>query len=305
LGKVKPKEPITVGKAIEKAHRPLYHYTDTQCAISILETKTFRMSDPANFNDPYDCRLKVKNAHLVNDCYERIGHEVRNSLLGTPSLLENKPSFIKVKQAASLHPSGSVEISLKGRRILKSWISESIARHDNAVNKAAALARIGARVACFCQSGTKLPQWGYYGESGKGVCLVFDFDTNVWETSLLEVEYRERIPNILSVWNWLEIMFNLRKLHEIIGVEEFVRTLIKTKSKDWAHENEVRFAGIQDATVQESATFLLHDREILGILVGFAISSKDYADIKKIARKMAIPYGQVKMRDQEYELFFD
>jgi hypothetical protein len=301
----KSKRPFSVGDAVKKAHRPLYHYTTSDRAISILETSTFWMSDPANFNDPYDCHMKTKNDHLVEDCFKRIGIEVLNSLNSTPSVLERQASFTNVKRAATLTHEGKLQITLAGSRTLKNWIRDSIRRYDSAINEAARLARKQARGTSFCQSGTKLSLWGYYGKSGKGVCLVVDFDAEDWEKSLLEIEYRETVPELLSVWNWLEIIFNLRSLNEIIGIENFVKTLIKTKSKDWEHESEVRFAGLQSASTKEQATFRLSGKEIIGVLVGYAIEASDYTKLKIVARRMGIPYGQVKMREHEYELFFD
>lgn len=301
----KSKRPFSVGDAVKEAHRPLYHYTTADAAISILHTKTFWMSDPSKFNDPYDCRLKVRNDHSVERCFNGIGYEVRKSLLGQSSILESQESFINLKTAASLSPTGSLEITPEGRNSIRKWISRSIAKHDKALNEAADLARVDARVACFCQSGTKLPLWGYYGKSGKGVCIIVDFDAADWEKSLLEVEYRDKIPEMLSAWNLLEMIFNLRTMYEIIGVENLVRTLLRTKSMDWAHENEVRFAGLQSTATNEKATFRLDGEEIIGILAGYAIEPNDYQKLKQVARKLGIPYGQVKMRDEEYELYFD
>jgi Protein of unknown function (DUF2971) len=299
------KKPLSVGGAVRKAHRPVYHYTNAGAAISILETKTFWMSEAAVFNDPYDCKLKVKNDHLMAQCLEAIGGEVLKGLKGAPSALEGKESFEIVKRASSVSGSGKLTIGGIEYKKLQKWVTKSIQKYDQAINDAATLTRGDARVTSFCQSGTKLSLWGYYGNRGTGVCLVVDFEARHWNHELLEVEYREKVPELLTVWNWLEVIFNLRRLHEILAPEELVKTLLRTKSMDWQHESEVRFAGLHNGPPTERDTFSFDGNEIVGILAGYAIDPDEYKKLKLVARRLKIPYGQVKMREDDYELYFD
>jgi hypothetical protein len=301
----KPRRPFSVGDAVKKARRPLYHYTDIGAAISILKTKTFWMSEAASFNDPYDCRLRLKNDYLVEACIAAIGAEVRNSLKGIPTKLDGKLSFENVKKESSLTSNGKLLINRLGLIGLKKWVTNTIQICDGRINTLANDVRAMARVTCFCKSGTKLPLWGYYGDRGAGACLIVDFNKKHWGTELLEVRYEALVPDLLSVPNWLEVMFELRPLKEVLPAETVVKKLLQTKSKDWEHEDEVRFAGVHVGPLGQKDTFTCDGNEIVGVLGGYRVDIEQNRKLKQIARACGIPYGQVKMKDKEYELYFD
>jgi hypothetical protein len=304
-GIAKSKRPFSVGDAVKRASQPLYHYTRIDAAIAILQTKTFWMSEAASFNDPYDCRLQLKNDHLVEACLAAIGAEVRNSLKGIPTKLDGKLSFENVKKESSLKSDGKLLINRLGRIGLKKWVTNALQICDSRINILANEVRAMARVTCFCKSGTKLPLWGYYADSGAGACLIVDFNKKHWGTELLEVKYEALVPSLLTISDWLEVVFDLRPLHIVLPPDAIVKRLFQTKSKDWEHEDEVRFAGVHVGPPGQRDTLTCDGDEIIGVLAGYRVCNEQKKKLKQIARACKIPYGQVKMRDTKYELYFD
>lgn len=305
MKKIGSSRPRSVKDAVKAARKPLYHYTNVQDAISILRTKTLWFSEPSALNDPYDCNFNVNHAHLADRCIEAIGEEVLKRLHGRPSSLDGRESFEGVLPYAPFNNAGELQINHQALKRLKRWIATNIAKYDDAVNSILSLIRRDARVTSFCKSGEKLSLWGYYGKSGTGVALIVDFDAKHWANDLLEVEYAHEVPELLTAWNWCEIMFRLKPLQQVLAPERLAQKLLQTKSKDWEHEEEVRFVGFHHCPEIGRDTFSVSQHEIVGVLAGFAVDAVDYSELKKIARKLKVPYGQVKKRDDQFQLYFD
>ncbi len=295
----------TVGQAVTEAHRPLFHYTKLGNAVSILQMEKMQMSRATKANDPYECKVMLKSEGLTEQCVNLLGSEILKAINGESSRLDGSASFEALKKKASITQAGTLVTSKETFKNVKKWIVGSFGKFDEGMNALLKIIRESVRFCCFCQSGTNLSLWGYYGDSGKGACLVFAFPKAQWSTHLLEVTYQKSLPVFLTPNDWIDILFKKTSLTERQTAEAIARKVTSTKSEDWQHEDEVRFVLFSDPSEEKEEWVTFPRGEIIGVLAGYRISDADYSSLKKEARRLKIPYGKVKQNDFEYTLHVD
>lgn len=145
-------------------------------------------SSPANFNDPFDCKI-----------YPRVPSDEELALY-----LATHAENATLQDYAIIHEG----IQKFGSRLALQAI-------DDVMNKSG--------VKCFTTNNANILMWSHYTNSHKGICLEFDtLEDPSFFVYPINVVYTESYPRI----NFTD--------------KSFTSTILRTKSKDWEYENEVR-----------------------------------------------------------------
>lgn len=97
---------------------------------------------------------------------------------------------------------------------------------EGAIAKERHLVYNESSVFCWATRGDSIPMFSYYADSHRGICLQFKLEHRHPLALAMEVEYEEQFPNL--------------DYSQITGTDQLVKSLILTKAKCWAHENERR-----------------------------------------------------------------
>jgi hypothetical protein len=182
----------------------LYKYVSADIALKILQEKKIKLTNPSKFNDPFDCY-----SGLI-------------SFLNIPaSHLENlKKKYNKTHSdlfdeiEKSNHLDSDSEMSSIYENIAFPQISSGIG------------------VTCFSQVSKDFLMWSHYANSHSGICLGFDILKLYY--SLEEIKDSNRGLFKISYTK----KFQTKDFFQD-GFESIIH-LLKTKSKNWKYEREVR-----------------------------------------------------------------
>lgn len=177
-------------------------FSDT--TLVALEKRQLYFSDPANFNDPFDCRLHFSNAPLTSDHIREL--------------------IQREKDHHQLIPEVEGFLAGKGPQLTSSDLAEIATRFTRNL-----LREFSARgVCCFSEINDSLLMWGHYANGHRGFCLEFDTGSQVFE-KLHPVKYSREIANVV-----------LQDALTEDGLLRLFSAAVTTKSKEWSYEQEWR-----------------------------------------------------------------
>jgi hypothetical protein len=142
----------------------IYKYCSLNAAESIIKTNTIKFSDPASFNDPFDCDVDLLEFKLPNKLDEHTIYELET----IKGMFQNYHGFDDL-----IKEEGFIEEMYRKAQIEKVK---------------------GARVSCFSLIENNILMWSHYADKHKGICLEFDSDltshgfTNLAEEDITEGE---------------------------------------------------------------------------------------------------------------------
>lgn len=98
-------------------------------------------------------------------------------------------------------------------------------------------------VTCFTTTPTEPLMWAHYAENHHGVCYCFDGDELQFDEEFVKgnVQYSNKIPELY----FFENSTTEKQL------EVFLPNLVCTKQSAWSYENEIRYFGKSENTVQK------------------------------------------------------
>ena len=157
-----------------------------------------------NFNDPYDCALSPSVRDPTDEDVERI----RQNYLARPNLIS------KARRELATFGIQALRLSFlrAGQNVLDECIKQFLA---------------GRGVSCFSESNDNLLMWSHYGGHGKGFCLEFKTEAEIFRKAR-KVQYSSAMPEI-----------DIVPLICGDGSEQIL-DLYCTKSTDWHYEREWR-----------------------------------------------------------------
>jgi hypothetical protein len=181
----------------------------------MLGSRVIRASDPAYFNDPYDCRPVLGAAVLESpgsiDGLARMVRVVaeQTGAAGDPQEEKNITAMIEALRA-------NPEV----RRAVSLQMSKFLTKH----------ARYH-RLICLARNVKAPLLWSHYGDAHRGMCFEFDATKEPFSNAL-EVKYEEEFPQ-LDLAN--------------ASVDAFAQITLLTKAKCWEYEDEYRLIASERA----------------------------------------------------------
>ncbi len=223
-----------------------------------LRDNTLFFQSPANFNDPYDCKV------VINPCtYEEwetgLKRAVREEF---PQMSESELLREFEQQKAAGSPTRSIE---RYKRIIEG-----------------AKDRFG--VFCLTDNPLDMLMWAHYGDKHAGICFQIDVKLcwqTLWgskvNTDIGHVNYVREIPHINFLQSWMseEQDSALRQVQEITF----------SKWDKWASENEIRIL-IDEIEVQTGTRLLAFPACIYkAVVLGFNTKPDNITAVKTILRE--------------------
>lgn len=281
LGKIRESGRLTAGQSSlrqeffkrynESVSR--YKYQDFDKLQHLSKDKLF-ISDPSNFNDPFDLRLTLHD-------------DLSTSGFSESALQKAFVAAIEEWPHISDHWFYDAETFEK----LKHWTTGRLPLVHVVQAIESRFKKFG--VACFSTELNQPLLWAHYGASHKGICMQYFVRpiTLALKTDLLQypVNYTTRLPPI----SLTEILFAPRNVGQ---------RMLATKSIDWAYEKEWRLI---DLATKGASIDMPDGIEVASIIVGLSADRDDRAKALAKGNELQIPVFQVNRDSSDYDFLLD
>lgn len=248
---------------------PLYRFEPAcENRINSLRDKKLWMSNPANFNDPFDTRANIKEDFVSNE------HDPEAIRIAAKTIFEGNPSHW-------LYNDKIVED-------IRAWSQNQHLDLKNIIPKLQAhLATFG--IQCFSRNYQIPLSWSHYAQAHKGFCIEYSLSkmdlvtSNKSLFSFYDVTYISQLKDILLS----DILFSPRS-----AIERY----LATKHSDWSYEQELRL--IKDNTftsdelserVSGKSVDMPSGLEVTGVIAGLKMSDTLKESLRCTAECLQIP----------------
>jgi hypothetical protein len=253
-----------INSAIDKKIEHLYHYQpfNNEYISDLLLNHRIKFSNPATFNDPWDCRLNFAK-RILDD--PKIYKDNVDYAIDIQRRHYEIPEIELARRAQKL---------LEDRPFLEARIDEiSIAMND-AITK-------DYRVYCMSTKPDSSLMWAHYSKHD-GVCFGFKTQSKVF-CSALEVTYAKEYPQLNPAEN---------------DECKFLRDVLFTKAEEWGYECEFRLIGKESNTesfLSLSDGFLTFEpTDLQFVVVGSLMHDDQVQVLREILTKRRVPVTLLK-----------
>ncbi|PIT99092.1 MAG: hypothetical protein COT74_11625 [Bdellovibrionales bacterium CG10_big_fil_rev_8_21_14_0_10_45_34] len=257
------------------AKKQLFKYVDIAGATAILQNGTLLFSSPLYFNDPFDISIQTLFGYDAFDLEahldEFIALSTSDEVLPEGNGSAQSDIFVAVRSALS-NASESYRANLRKEFFAKKiWDEESLR-----ASGAETLAHIKTAfelsgIFCASKRFDNYLLWAHYAEKHQGAVL--EFSPNVEKDSMLilaeDVEYTNNRPYLYESHKDFLIKSMFRKTEDILA--EYTKKITKTKSLEWAYEEEIRLympilVNLFEGKKNHCLTY--HDDELASVYLG-------------------------------------
>lgn len=233
----------------------LYHYrkyTESHL-VSLLRDGSIKLSRPDTFNDPWDCRVKVRMPKDEDEIQRQI-------------------EYFKI-----LHRRIYKNISEEIRLQLADELLNSPEKFKNAlcslnISVTAALSK-QYRVLCLSEKSDCVLMWGHYGDAQKGICIEFYAKKFPIHTAIKVKYFNE----------WPEYDYLSNSILPLIAKSEHW-----SYEKEWRLIAEEQAQAMSEKTLKTNADFMKVPVEaICSIITGPKMLNEDIETIKRISSEHA------------------
>ena len=211
----------------------IYKYANISNAIKILKSGKIILTNPLEFNDPFDSELLIKEEDNKN-VIDLIKNYCAFKVLCNKS--KDKKINKAIKEIKNEKIYKYIELNIFGN-FSKKNDNEFI---NNIKNKANEI-RNSALIGCFSKTNNNILMWSHYADSHKGVCIEFEEDRKDIFKDVSYSETREYFDINFVVSKLLAFDF-LNKKYDLNDNALFGKIMkpFYVKSKDWEYEQEIR-----------------------------------------------------------------
>ena len=311
----------------------IYNYTKLEHVKHILGTNTIKVTHPRDFNDPFDCDIKIEEKDInraISTIQEYVFiQEGLNTMANNPGKISKYCKLIKplLEQEQALNSAnkyyksnpGIVSISnstfnkaYKYKRIEKTVVFQQF---KNTIIKSIYELRDKSLIGCFSKRSDSILMWSHYADKHKGVCIEFERPNE----GFIDVKYsNKRVSFDIDYAVRLTLGHIMAKEDVDKNDEEKVEKLLApyfTKFSDWQYEEEVRCVYLEkdnnvfSEIVKDKNTgkeievwFASINAPITKIIIGCNANKEALTDILAIAEIKSIPVEYCTPSDGEYKL---
>lgn len=264
-----------MGTAREHGIAKLYNFQPTLDHLEgNLRENHIHCSNPANFNDAWDCKPYFDPSSLAD-----------------PAQRQKWIAFFRA-QNAGLTPEQQTKIV---RQHGPEWYENNTLLRKSITETTLNVWKNNAerfRVFCLTTKPTSLLMWAHYGNKHKGLCLEFDATAEkIWRAR--RVVYADKLP--------------LANADLILNPEALLEASLLTKSTEWSYEEEYRILA-RDGTIDPTFS-LATEGDFLklpkGAITAVIAGSRANIDaVRDIVRKVSpgLPVKHAVQRPHEYHL---
>lgn len=223
-------------------YRPLYQIGSKgvrephQFTRSIFEKAEIRYSAPKDFNDPFDCNLRLHVADSTDAEWEEYIDILSQQY-------PDRAATLSETKAKKLWRSNSCLADAIGEPSLKMNYEES-------------------SVLCLSKKGNSIPMYSYYADSHQGIAIEFQFSDREVPCGIPFDEKNHRgvayagkvtLDNVEYLPTFPELNY-----HRLYNKPQLIKSLLFTKHHEWSHEEEFRIfrRGVPASNARFDKTFL-------------------------------------------------
>lgn len=308
----------------------LYKYTKLEYLEKILKNNSFKLSNPKEFNDPFDCLVeadekeKKKFFELIVNYYlfremEKIflnketKLRTRDKIISACFRLELKLTESTIKKYKFYNPLPIVNefVKLGAKYKLGQDFNDQIDKtkieFSKMIEAKVKEIRDSLLICCFGKRNDSILMWSHYADCHKGVCIEFEPYNDI---DITEVKYSKKRAK-LNIYSIIQIVLAYDYLQEKVDIKNknVVRRLLKpflVKSKDWKYEEEYRSIysknEINEKIVTSNNMHFINAGNIKAIYLGCKVSCEDEKSVIMIAGD--IPVYRMRESDKEYRVGF-
>lgn len=234
-------------------------------------------SNPANFNDPWDCR-PFYNTEILNNSVEYDKHVQWFERIDRERYPHKKES-VRIAQIDALRD------NVSGRFKLESHIYELSEQMWEVWCKK-------YRIYCLTEHNDSILMWAHYGDNHKGICL--EFAVKPFFITAIKIKYEKRYP-IYKIYNE--------------ELEKELRPFI-TKYDMWQYEDEFRMFStewpekVMDYPQSKNSCLSFPTKTLKAVIVGCKMPVKDIEKVKCLILKsrLKVALKKAEMVPNEYKL---
>jgi hypothetical protein len=279
----------TEALAIKRSNFPpaLYRYRSLEHLAYRLEELRegyVFLSEPANFNDPYDSALSISWGQAWKQAIEEIPPEYRYDPKFVEPLEEKQSeyeqqafeSLVGGLLSVSYGPSASPDLFSRFRKTL-----------------------VG--VSCFATNPNSVVMWSHYANQHTGICIEFSGATMLSSAKFLELLHPVRYTrDFLDVFRlfWLSPADIYQVRFDVLPILAACH-----KSKDWDYEGEWRLVSMD---LSSGRKFSLESCSIKPnrIILGAKIDQPNRAAITELAQRISVPVTNAQLAKDRFEIEF-
>ncbi|ODN41357.1 DUF2971 domain-containing protein [Piscirickettsia litoralis] len=290
----------------EKSHN-LYKYLDVEGARKTLIGQSFLYSVPEEFNDPFDCDLKIPMTGEANDL-KIFSNQISKWLSGQSSPFNN-PSDSEMKthicnewqRLRNLNRKERLkELSSNKKTVEAKWINYLKKMISSQLEHYQTMSKRG-RVLCLSSCNDNILMWSHYADHHKGIVIEVQPTSKVPNLISLaqRVSYENEFPKPLSYKKFAESWLTWDEKVIAKSSENLYKSFVLTKSNDWGYENEWRIIhSLREEDDSRCGAVLIPFKSevIKSVYFGCRTSDLDKKSIKLILNQM---HPHVKMYEMQ------
>lgn len=254
--------------------------------FDLLEQDHFWLSDPVDFNDPFDCALKGEIFASKND--EAFASSIAIELAKQPEFTD----LINVEQIEKIKSSDTPYETLLGilkynkedaANLSREMFDMFRSRSEKVIGELSDKIRRTFKVCSLSEVSDSILMWSHYGRSHTGYCVAY---------SLKEPDVRTKIlPRLLEPVIYQPALFDASAyFHRTASSPFFLNQAATIKSEEWAYEREWRIIFSGDVMKNEN---VCNAPKPSYILLGAKMKTEDKKKVTDICEKRGIPTIQM------------
>ncbi len=306
----------------------LYKYTKLEYLEKILENNSFKLSNPDEFNDPFDCLVEA-DENEKKKCFDLMMNyvffkEMEKIFLSKETKLKTGDKIISfgfrlnlkltkstIKKYKFYNPIPMVNwfIKLGAKYKLGQDFNDQMDKakleFSKMIESKVKEIRDSLLISCYGKRNDSILMWSHYANFHKGVCIEFEPYDDIDTTEVKYSKKRAKL-DLYSITQTVLAYDYLQKKVDIKNKNVFRRLLkpFLVKSKDWKYEEEYRSIYSKNESNEKITTsddmHFIKAGNIKAIYLGCKVSKED----EKTARRIAgdIPVYRMKESDKEYRV---
>lgn len=321
---------LNVKKAInlkyENTPSSLYRYRsfdDNGYSLELLKTDEMYLSRPDEFNDPFDCALKMATIDLPEDYIKKIIVPYTFNKLKQNYGCSNKEYGKLMRSKNVIHDLAKLVVKTTISNISLELREEIIKDEEENFYKGFLDPEFKDKihVACFSETNKGILMWSHYANDHKGFCIEYNFKelgiNSPVTRFIFPVTYNETLFDLKDYLPDPNKEFDnvLKKYMDEIKANDILDRAIFPKSNknlnnmlvfynalikyvDWAYEKEWRYV----FTMKTDEKMYLNVPKPKSIYLGANVSKENCEKILKIGKERDINVYKMEIRSNEFAL---
>lgn len=271
-------------------------FDDEEYSLKNLEDDTVWLSDPRDFNDPYDCSLTLQsniNSLSPESVIKYAIHikAINESDYSKLELIKNSEDPLSTLFEIIIPNDESLR--LKARDVVYSKLDDI--EHEALFEKSESM-KSGIKVCSFSTNPCSMLMWAHYSKYHSGFCIAYDFKSlgvgHHLTRQLYPVEYSESIFDLTKIIN--------KTMDKMISINPlYINQSALIKSKEWDYEKEWRLV-FGNYLIKKSQSISVPKPKF--VLLGCKISKDNESKIRRIFSDKGIEVKEVRVDARKFQI---